>query len=168
MKPAPQKMDVIGVALLAAGLGAVVQGSHEFLQYIVASGPQEPIALLLAHVVLFSMVTTALLTGLATACNAVFSIQQRTRQGLGEIPWHLGDFIFAGALLTIPLVLAHEALCFRSGRWPFAIAFPSDPFSHTIRELAIAAPCGELIFRTVAKIRGWDLSRAGGTQHRSS
>ena len=71
------------------------------------------------------------------------------------LPYHKGDFAFTGAILAIPLVLAHEIFNFLLGRWRVEFLESADPFSHIVWQIILAALGGELLFRAVAKIRRW-------------
>lgn len=151
-----RRWDTSGSALLGAGLGALVQGSHEVQQNVTApSGVSEPATLSFLALALAALAGTFLFTAVTVAHNVTTKRLRRGTPGPGVVyPWK--DFTFAGAILGILLVLAHEAFNFLSGRWQTDFLGSTDPFTHIVWELIIAALGGELWFRAVVKIRGWD------------
>jgi hypothetical protein len=150
-----QQWDIPGSTLLGAGFGAVVQGSNEIHHNLLApSGVQEPLASVLAQVAAGALVSTALFTAVSVVHNAI-ALRLAWKKPALELPYHRGDFAFTGALLAIPLVLAHEAFNFLSGHWRYEFLDTADPFSHIVWEIILAALGGEVLFRAVAKIRNW-------------
>jgi hypothetical protein len=148
-----RKWDTAGVAFLGAGLGALVQGSHEFQHNLVApSGVQDPMTSSLIAVALAALAGTFLFTAI-TAAHNVNVMRPGGEKPAMRVDYHRSDF--AGAVLGILLVLAHEAFNFLSGRWRSDFLASADPFSHIVWELIIVALGGELLFRAVAKIRNW-------------
>jgi hypothetical protein len=146
--------DTAGSALLGAGLAALVQGSHELQQNIIApSGVSEPIASSLLALVLAAFVGIVLFTTITVAHNVVV-MRRGGEKASVELAYQRSDF--AGALLGVLLVLAHEAFSILSGRWQTDFLGSADPFTHIVWELIIVALGGELWFRAVAKIRSWD------------
>jgi hypothetical protein len=150
-----KKWDIPGSALLGAGFGAVVQGANEIHHNLIApSGVQEPLASVLAQVAAGALVGTVLFTAVSVTHNAIALRPAWTKPAL-ELPYHRGDFAYTGALLAIPLVLAHEAFNFLSGHWRSEFLDTADPFSHIVWEIILAALGCELLFRAVAKSRRW-------------
>jgi hypothetical protein len=151
-----RRWDNSGSALLGAGLGALVQGSHEFQQNVTAlSGVSEPVTLSLLALALAALAGASLFTAVTVAHNLTTKRLSRKTTGPGVV-YSWNDFTFAGAILGILLVLAHEAFNFLSGRWQMDFLGSADPFTHIVWELIIAALGGELWFRAVVKIRSWD------------
>jgi hypothetical protein len=150
-----RKWDTTGIALLGAGFGAVVQGSNEIHHNLIApSGVQEPIASVLAQIALGTLAGTFLFTAVSVVHNLIGLKQGRSKPAVA-LPYHKGDFAFTGAILAIPLVLAHEIFNFLLGRWRVEFLESADPFSHIVWQIILAALGGELLFRAVAKIRRW-------------
>jgi uncharacterized membrane protein YphA (DoxX/SURF4 family) len=151
-----KKWDTRGSALLGIGLGTLVQSSHEFQQNVTTpAGVSEPIASSLLALALAAIVGSFLFTAITAAHN--FAIKRRSmRKPAIDLAYHGTDFTFAGAILGILLVLAHEAFNFLSGRWQSDFLGSADPFTHIVWELIIVAIGGELWFRAVAKLRNWD------------
>ena len=150
-----RRWDTAGSALLGAGFGAVVQGSNEIHHNLIApSGVQEPLASVLAQVAAGALVSSVLFT-VASLAHNVMALRLGWRKPALELPYHRGDFAFTGALLAIPLVLAHEAFNFLSGHWRYEYLDTADPFSHIVWEIILAALGGEVLFRAVAKVRKW-------------
>jgi hypothetical protein len=151
-----RRWDTAGSALLGAGFGALVQGSHEFQHnFIAPSGVREPIASILVALALATLAFTILFTAITVAHNIIVMRLGRKKSG-AELAWHRSDFDFAGIVLAILLVLAHEAFNFLSGRWQLEFLDSADPFYHIVWELIIAGLGGELLFRAAAKARGWN------------
>ena len=151
-----RKWDTPGSALLGAGLGTLVQGSHEFQQNVVTpSGVSEPITYSLLALALAALAGIVLFTSVTIVHNITTMRLSRKTPASGLV-YHWNDFTFAGATLGILLVLAHEAFNFLSGRWETDFLGSTDPFTHIVWELIIVALGGELWFRAVVKIRGWD------------
>jgi hypothetical protein len=151
-----RRWDIPGSALLGAGLGALVQGSHEFQQNVTApTGVSEPVTHSLLALALAALAGTVLFTAITVAHNVTTMRLSRKIPGPGLV-YHWNDFTFAGATLGILLVLAHEAFNFLSGRWETDFLGSTDPFTHIVWELIIVALGGELWFRVIAKIRSWD------------
>ncbi len=150
-----KKWDIPGSALLGAGFGALVQGSNEIHHNLIdPSGVQEPIASALAQTALGTLAGIVLFTAISIVRNVVV-LRLDGKQPAVMLPYHRGDFAFAGAVLAIPLVLAHEAFTFLSGQWHLEFLDVADPFSHIVWELILVALGGDLLFRTIARIRGW-------------
>jgi hypothetical protein len=149
-----RRWDMPGSALLGAGFGVLVQSSHEFHHnFIASSGVRDPIAAPLLALPFVALVGALLFTVITVAHN--FTVRRRGgKKPAMRVDYQRGDF--AGAILGILLVLAHEAFNFLSGRWQIDFLASADPFSHIVWELVIAALGGELWFRAVAKIRGWN------------
>jgi divalent metal cation (Fe/Co/Zn/Cd) transporter len=153
-----RRWDTPGSALLGAGLGALVQGSHELQQNVTAqSGVSEPVTHSLLALAMATLAGTLLLTAVAVVHNVTTRRLSRKIPAPGLV-YHWNDFTFAGATLGILLVLAHEAFNFLSGRWQTDFLGSTDPFTHIVWELIIVALGGELWFRAVVKIRNWDAS----------
>ncbi len=151
-----RKWDAPGSALLGAGLGALVQGSHEIQQNVItSSGVSEPTTLSLLAIALAALVGIFLLTAVTVAHN-IATIRLSRKTPAPGLVYHWNDFTFAGAALGILLVLAHEAFNFLSGRWQTDFLGSTDPFTHIVWELIIVGVGGELWFRAVVKIRKWD------------
>jgi divalent metal cation (Fe/Co/Zn/Cd) transporter len=151
-----RRWDIPGSALLGAGLGTLVQGSHEFQQNVVTpSGVSEPMTSSLLALALAALAGTILFTVVTIAHNVTTKRLSRKTRAPGLV-YHWNDFTFAGAILGILLVLAHEAFNFLSGRWQTDFLGSTDPFTHIVWELIIVALGGELWFRAVVKIRSWD------------
>lgn len=151
-----RKWDTAGSALLGAGLGMLVQGSHEFQQNVLTpSGVSEPIIYSLLALALAVLTGIVLFTAVTIVHNVTTVRLDREIPARGLV-YHWNDFTFAGATLGILLVLAHEAFNFLSGRWQTDFLGSTDPFTHIVWELIIVALGGELWFRAVVKIRGWD------------
>jgi hypothetical protein len=149
-----QKWDTAGVALLGAGLGTLVQGSHEFQHNFVSpSRVQEPMTSSLVALALAALAGTFLFTAITVAHNVIVRRRGEKKPAM-HVAYHRSDF--AGAILGILLVLAHEAFNFLSGRWRTDFLASADPFSHIVWELVIVALGGELLFRAITKIRKWD------------
>jgi hypothetical protein len=156
MEAVRTKWDTAGLALLGASLGTVMQGSHEFLEHVATrSAGQELIAHIVAEITVGALACAALFTAIAVVRNRVVSRDGDGKRHPSEISWHPNDFVFIGAVLTIGLILAHETFDFLSGRWEFECGFSADPFSHIVQESVIAGLGGELMFRTIARIRKW-------------
>ncbi len=151
-----RKWDTAGGALLGAYLGAIVQGSHEFQHnFIAPSGVQDPMAFSFVALVLAALAVSVLFTALTVLHNLVLTRLGR-KKPVTMLSYCRSDFAFAGAVLGILLVLAHEAFNFLSGRWQTDFLGSTDPFTHIVWELIIVALGGELWFRAVVKIRSWD------------
>ena len=98
-------------------------------------------------------------TFLFTAITVVHNVtvmRLRGKKLATGLAHHRSDLTFAGAVLGIVLVLAHEAFNFLSGRWQTDFLGSTDPFTHIVWELIIVGVGGELWFRAVVKIRKWD------------
>jgi hypothetical protein len=150
-----KKWDVPGSALLGASFGALVQGSNEIHHNLIApSGVQEPIASALAQIAAGTLAGIVLFTAISIAHNVVV-LRLGGKKPAVVFPYHWGDLAFIGAVLAIPLVLAHEAFNLLSGRWRLEFLESANPFSHVVWELVLASLGGELLFRAVAKIRNW-------------
>ena len=151
-----RKWDVAGSALLGAGLGALVQGSHELQQHVItASGVSEPMSSSLLALALAVFVGICLFTAVTVTHNVTI-LRLRRKTPAAVLVYHQDDFTFAGAILGILLVLAHEAFNFLSGRWQTDFLGSADPFTHIVWALIVASLGGELLFRAIAKIRDWD------------
>jgi hypothetical protein len=151
-----KKWDTAGIALLGAGFGALVQGTHEFQHNIIApSGVREPIISVLGAIIVATLACTLLFTAITVAHNVIV-MGIGGRKPVAELPWHRSDFVFTGTVLAILLVLAHEVFNFLSGRWQLEFLESADPFSHIVWELFIVSLGGEFLFRVIAKIRDWN------------
>ena len=149
-----RRWDTAGGAFLGAGLGTLVQGSHELQQNVItSSGVSEPVTSSLVALALAALVGTILFTGIVVAHN-LFITRRDAKKLTVDLAYQRGDFV--GAILGILLVLAHEAFNFLSGRWQTDFLGSTDPFTHIVWELVIVALGGELWFRAVAKIRNWE------------
>ncbi len=150
-----RKWDTAGSALLGAGFGALVQGTNEFHHNLIdPAGVQEPVVSALAQTATGTLVGTLLFTVISLVHNVIVT-RPGAKKPAAALHYNRGDFAFIGAVLAIPLVLAHEAFNFLSGRWHLEFLGSADPFSHIVWELILRALGGELWFRAVAKMRGW-------------
>jgi hypothetical protein len=147
-----RRWDTLGIALLGASLGVLVQVSHEFIEGISARAPErDPPETILAEVSIAGLALALLFAGGAMVANF---ITRRRKVGLGsEMAWHIRDLRFLGAVLGIAPVILHEAVEILIGRE--ALETVPDPFLHLVSELLIMGIGGELLFRGIAKIRRW-------------
>jgi hypothetical protein len=149
-----RKWDTAGIALLGAGLGTLVQGSHEFQHnFVASSGVPNPLTSSLVALALAALAGAILFTAITVAHNVTVRRPGGKKPAM-RVDYHRSDFV--GAILGIVLVLAHEAFNFLSGRWRTDFLASADPFSHIVWELIIVALGSELLFRAVAKVRGWN------------
>ena len=146
------RWDIAGFALLGAGLGVLVQVSHEFIEGISARTPErDPLEYVLAEVAIAGLALAALFACGAMAGNSI--AQRRRRKPEPDLAWHLRDFRFLGAVLGMGPVILHEAVEILMGREPLETV--PDPFLHLVTELLIAGLGGEILFRGIAKFRRW-------------
>ena len=73
---------------------------------------QEPIASILVALAIATLACTFLFAAVTVTHNVIVIRLGRKRIG-AELAWHRSDFDFAGIVLAILLVLAHEAFNFR-------------------------------------------------------
>ena len=145
--------DITGLALLGAGLGVLMQGSHELVKNIsVTLGKQASLSCNLTEITLAAL-TIALLFAATGMGLKYVAAQHRGPRSISSTPWRLRDFEFIGASLGLAPVLGHEAFELVSGRWELATM--SDPFFHIVSEFFVCGFGGELWFRTIARLRNW-------------
>jgi hypothetical protein len=145
--------DIPGLALLGAGLGVLMQGSHELVRNIsVNLGKQASLSCNLTEITLAAL-TVALLFAVAGMGLKYVAAQHRGLKSISSTPWHLRDFELIGASLGLAPVLGHEAFELVSGRWELATM--TDPFFHIVSEIFVCGTGGELWFRAVARLRSW-------------
>jgi hypothetical protein len=145
--------DITGLALLGAGLGVLMQGSHELVKNIsINFGKQTSLSCNLTEITLAAL-TIALLFASAGMGLKHVAAQHRGPKPISSTPWHLRDFELIGASLGLVPVLGHEAFELISGRWELATM--TDPFFHIVSEIFMCGIGGELLFRAVARLRNW-------------
>ena len=127
-----RKWDTAGGALLGADLGTLVQGSHELQQNVmVPSGVSEPITSSLLALALAALVGTFLFTAITVTHN-IIAMRLGRKTPAAVLVYHRDDVAFAGAILGVLLVLAHEAFNFLSGRWQTDFLFSRSVHPHCV------------------------------------
>jgi hypothetical protein len=145
--------DITGLALLGAGLGVLMQGSHELVKNVSLNfGKQASLSCNLTEITLAAL-TIALLFASAGMGLKHAAARRQGPKPISSTPWHLRDFELIGASLGLVPVLGHEAFELVSGRWELATM--TDPFFHIVSEIFACGFGGELWFRAVARLRNW-------------
>jgi hypothetical protein len=130
----------------------LVQVSHEFIEGISTYAPdRQPLGRILAEVAVAALTLSLLFAVGAIVGNAI--VRRRRMKHEPELAWHIHDFRFLGAILGIGPVILHEAAEILLARE--ALETVPDPFLHLVSELVISSIGGELLFRTIARIRNW-------------
>jgi hypothetical protein len=147
-----RKWDTPGLAFFGASLGALVQVSHELIDGISARAwDPDPLEYIVGEVTVAALAVALLFAFGAIAANSI--VRRRRMNHEPELAWHIRDFRFLGATLGVGPVILHEAVETLLSRE--ALETVPDPFLHLVSELLIAGIGGELLFRSIAKIRNW-------------
>jgi uncharacterized protein YacL len=142
-----KEWNTSGLALLGAGIGALVGGVHEIGEaYFQSPTEQESFAYMLAEIAATTVIGALFFASVSIAYNLMVRTITEKKPDMAK-RWDPVGLAFVGAGVGLMLVVVHEAFVIFSGNFNDV-----DPFTHIILEMIIFAVGGAMVFAAVAEI----------------
>ncbi|GEO13245.1 hypothetical protein MAE02_09410 [Microvirga aerophila] len=143
-----KEWNTSGLALLGAGIGALVGGVHEIGEaYLHSPTEQESFAYMLAEIAASMIIGALFFASVSIAYNLMVRTITEKKPDTAK-RWDPVGLAFIGAGVGLMLVVVHEAFVIFSGDFNDV-----DPFTHIMVEMIILAIVGALAFAAIAEIR---------------